>query len=216
MIEPSARSHPTLAPDRLSALVAVLDKAKQLGFLGPGPVQAHIDRALPILPLLPEDCAHALDLGSGGGVPGLVLAMAKPTVEWTLLEGSTTRSRFLHEAIGLLELTPRVLVVAQRAEDAARSSLRGSFDAVTARSFGAPAVTAECGAPFLRLGGKLIVAEPPGGIPSRWPRSNLAQVGLALGASIESPSAFQVLIQVETCPERFPRRTGVPAKRPLF
>src|SRR5581483_4448045 len=98
---------------------------------------------------------------SGGGLPGLPLALAQPSRAWVLLECVTTRARFLAQAVITLGLTERVAVVAERAEDAGRGPLRGGFDAVIARSFGAPAVTAECAAPFLEAGGVLVVASPP-------------------------------------------------------
>jgi 16S rRNA (guanine527-N7)-methyltransferase len=109
-----------------------------------------------------------------------------------------------------------VRVVAARAETAGRSDLRGEFDLVVARSFGPPAVTAECAAPFLRVGSRLLVTEPPGGLPHRWDPDGLAYLGLKVDARIVAPTAFQILIQDVVCPDRFPRRVGVPAKRPLF
>ena len=70
-------------------------------------------------------------------------------------------------------------ILGAAAEDAGRDAeWRGGFDLVTARSFGAPAVVAECGAPFLRVGGRLVVSEPPSDGPTRWPVEGLAAVGL--------------------------------------
>ena len=216
MTQPTSRSSPAFSFKQLTNLTAALEKAKRRGFLGPGPVGAHIEHALPILTLLSEDSREALDLGSGGGVPGLVLAIARPGIRWTLLDGSVTRSRFLLHAVEHLELSHRVNVTALRAEEAARTALRGTFDTVTSRGFGAPAVTAECASPFLAPGGRLIVAEPPDGAPSRWPLQGLELLGMAPGVRVTSPSAFQVLEQVVQCADRYPRRTGIPAKRPLF
>jgi 16S rRNA (guanine527-N7)-methyltransferase len=149
-------------------------------------------------------------------VPGLPLALAEPESTWVLLDGSQTRAEFLRGAVASLKLGNRVDVVGERAEVAARGPLRGQFDLVVARSFASPAATAECGAPFLRVGGQLIVAEPPGGRPDRWDRDGLARLGLRIGDRIPAPTAYQVMVQVAACPQRFPRRVGVPAKRPLF
>jgi 16S rRNA (guanine527-N7)-methyltransferase len=193
-----------------------LTSAQGLGFLGPGPVEPHIERALDLYGRLTETPKRALDLGSGGGLPGLPLAMADSATAWVLLDGSQTRAEFLRAAIERLGLGDRVAVVGQRAETAARSRLRGSFDLVVARSFASPAATAECGAPFLRLAGQLIVAEPPGGQPDRWDSPGLARLGLRIGDRVVEPTAYQTLVQVELCPDRFPRRVGIPAKRPLF
>jgi 16S rRNA (guanine527-N7)-methyltransferase len=160
--------------------------------------------------------AHGLDLGSGGGLPGLPLALARPDTSWILLDGGTSRAAFLEEAVEQLRLGDRVRVVASRAEEAGRGELRSTLDVVVSRSFGPPAVTAECAAPFLRPGGRLMVAEPPGGQPSRWNQTGLAQLGLSIDRQVSQPTAIQILIQCEPCPNRYPRRTGVPAKRPLF
>jgi len=159
--------------------------------------------------------ARALDLGSGAGVPGLVLALHWPESRWILLDAGVRRATVLTQAVTALGLDARVGVVCARAEEAGQNPAhRGHYDLVTARSFGAPAVTAECGAPFLRVGGILAVTEPPDAT-SRWPVEGLATFGLAPGASSTTPNAQQ-LIAVSPCPDRYPRRTGVPAKRPLF
>lgn len=209
-------------PDRarraiLAELRGVLDRARELGFLGPGPADQHVIRALDLAGAVEKIPARALDLGSGGGVPGLPLALLWPESEWVLLDGSLKRSSFLEEAIDELGLSARVTVVAERAETAGRSpSLRATFDLAVARGFAGPAVTAECGSPFLRRGGRLVVAEPPGGEPGRWDPEGLDQLGMARGPTLDSPTAAQVLVQVELCPDRYPRRVGIPAKRPLW
>lgn len=167
--------------------------------------------------LIPAGATRGLDLGSGGGLPGLPLAVGGSPLTWVLLEGGVTRARFLEEAVSRLGLGQKVQVVSARAEEAGRGALRSSLDVVLARSFGPPAVTAECGAPFLRVGGRLIVAEPPkGSSEGRWPDGPLAELGLATLERVESPSTFQVLEQRSLCPARYPRRNGVPTKRPLF
>jgi 16S rRNA (guanine527-N7)-methyltransferase len=142
--------------------------------------------------------------------------MLWPESEWLLLDGSVKRCSFLEDALVQLELGGRATVLAERAEVAGRTALRATFDLVVARSFAAPAVTAECGSPFLRAGGRLLVAEPPGGDPERWDQVALAELGLELVAGPAGPTSHQSLIQASLCPERYPRRVGVPAKRPLF
>jgi 16S rRNA (guanine527-N7)-methyltransferase len=101
---------------------------------------------------------------------------------------------------------------------------------VLARSFGRPAVVAECAAPLLRPGGWLVVSEPPGSSPEdrpdlpsdppgegpRWPAEPLGQLGLTPDQLVHEEFDYQTLRQADPCPERFPRRDGVPAKRPLF
>ncbi len=201
-------------------LIEVLEESRGLGFLGPAPVLGHIEHALDLAQLIGSSVpARALDLGSGGGVPGLVLLVALPQVRMVLLDAQRRRTAFLERAIIHLGLEGRATVVTARAEAAGRQAeLRHGFDLVVARSFGPPATTAECGAPFLRVGGRLVVSEPPLG-PDRWPATGLAELGLAPVEVHGGPGAvfhYAVLEAQDRCDERFPRRDGVPAKRPLF
>lgn len=179
-------------------------------------MEPQVRRATDLGAVISDWAGRALDLGSGGGLPGLPLALSQPSVEWVLLEGSTRRAEFLVEAVETLALTDRVRVVAERAEVAGKGPLRETFGLVFARSFGKPSVTAECGAPFLVAGGRLVVAEPAGGQPERWPASGLGLLGLTLGPAYTDPSAIQILVQSDSCPTRYPRRIGIPTKRPLF
>lgn len=162
------------------AVLGALAEARALGFLGPGPLDAHLSSAAAFDVALRGSLeGRALDLGSGGGVPGLLLAEAYPAVSWMLLDRNRRRTSFLARAVADLGWVGRVVVLRASAEDAAHEpGLRGEFAAVVARSFGPPAVTAEIGAGFLLPGGRLLVAEPPFPDPSRWPAAGLASLGL--------------------------------------
>jgi 16S rRNA (guanine527-N7)-methyltransferase len=131
-----------------------------------------------------------------------------------LLDANARRGAFLEQVAGEVGVGDRVVVLVDRAERAARlERCRSAFDLVTARSFGPPAVTAECATGFLRVGGKLLVSEPPEDGGRRWVPEGLAELGLSdRGRS----GSIRVLEQVSLTPERFPRRVGVPAKRPLW
>lgn len=197
-------------------LLGQLERSRQLGFLGPGPVADHVLHAGAFLDVLAAVDGRVIDLGSGGGVPGLVIAAARSELEVVLLEAMGKRCDFLRSAAAELALS-NVTVVQERAEKAGRGALRGSADAVVARGFGPPAVTAECAAPLLSVGGLLAVSEPPeGGAEGRWPSEPLAAVGLEPRLRRAGPPAIQTLRQVVACPATYPRRDGMPAKRPLF
>jgi 16S rRNA (guanine527-N7)-methyltransferase len=89
---------------------------------------------------------------------------------------------------------------------------------VVTRSFGPPSVTAECAVGFLQSpGGRLLVSEPPTPDAGRWSVDGLGLLGLAIGARVQRGGAtVQVLSSTTALDERYPRRTGVPDKRPLF
>lgn len=173
--------------------------------------------------------SRLLDLGSGAGLPGLVLAWSWPDAEVVLLEANARRGAALESVIGRVGWGERVRVVVDRAETRARmAGFRGAFPVVVARSFGAPAVTAECGAGFLRVGGILVVSDPPqarpagsdppeGGSP-RWPAAELAGLGLRRLRGCDAPQAhFTVLTRTaEVLDDAVPRRDGVPARRPRW
>ena len=100
--------------------------------------------------------------------------------------------------------------------------MRGTFDLVTARSFAPPAATAECAAPMLKQGGALVVSEPPDALgASRWPDVALATLGL-IRTSTETvvtpagPVTLSRMLATTSCPQHYPRRVGIPFKRPLF
>ncbi len=203
-------------------LGAVLARSRELGFLGPLPVEHQIEHALGFWKVA-QACGisptrRILDLGSGGGIPGLVIQERWNQVPLTLLDGSVRRCEFLEEACDELDVRPRVEVRCGRAEELGHlTDLRASFDLVVSRSFGAPPLVAECSAPFLAPGGHLIVSEPPDEeTEQRWPADGNSLVGLGPARLVVEGFRFAVMEQQELCPDRYPRRTGVPAKRPLF
>jgi 16S rRNA (guanine527-N7)-methyltransferase len=205
------------------ALRDVLLRSRELGFLGPGDVDAHVRNAEAFLVGIPPSPAsrslRLLDLGSGGGVPGLVIAAERSDLQITLLDAAERRTAFLEWAVHELGVGTRVSVVRGRAEELARDEpLRGAFDVVTARSFGPPAVTAECAVGFLSgPGSVLLVSEPPGGDPDRWPAEPLAAMGLRPGTTwTNGVATVRALDVIGPCPPSLPRRVGVPARRPRF
>ena len=198
-------------------LEAVLVDARALGLLGPGPIAPQLEHARAFVRALAND-VRVLDLGSGGGLPGLVVLAERRDVSGVLLDSVQRRCDFLREACERLRYGDRAEVVCARAEQAARDPRwRATFDVVTARSFGAPAVTAECAVGFLRPGGTVLVSEPPVPDPSRWPADGLAGLGLVAEAVPEALPAHLVRLRLVGAVEpRWPRRVGIPRKRPLW
>jgi 16S rRNA (guanine527-N7)-methyltransferase len=195
-------------------LLAQLERARGLGFLGPGPVEAHVAHTAGFLDAIEGVSGTVVDLGSGGGVPGLIIGVARPDLDLLLLDATESRCRFLEHAVR--ELALAATVVEGRAETIGHGTHRGSAAAVVARSFGPPAATAECAAPLLDVGGLLVVSEPPAPGAERWPVAGLAPLGLVPLHRAAGPPVVQVLRQASACPPAYPRRDGLPAKRPLF
>ena len=201
----------------------VLGRSLVAGFLGSPLIDDHIDHACGFAAAVFSEGRTVpgtlVDLGSGGGVPALVLAEIWPTTKVAMVEANERRCRFL-EAEVLDPDRGRVTVLPHRAEVIGQdSSYRQTFEVVTSRSFGSPGVTAECAAPLLAAGGLLVVSDPPGvPVEERWPPEPLNLLGLALLHRFRYQDRYNYacLEKVSDCPPRYPRRVGVPAKRPLF
>lgn len=196
----------------MAALSRVLGDAQRYGYLGQGAVADHVRHSLAFM--VPDwPLGDVAELGSGGGVPGLVLARATDR-SFSLVERGAARAAFLRRAVQVLGLGERVAVVEADAHDVGRDPAhRGRYGVVVARGFAAPAITAECAAPLLREGGRLLVSEPPGGAGVRWDPAVLAKLGLVF---VEVVDGVAVLDQVRACPAPYPRRSQVAARRPLW
>lgn len=115
----------------------------------------HIADALTLLKYLPKDDHRLVDVGSGGGVPGIPLAIARPDVRVLLVEATKKKAAFLETTADTLKLS-NVSVSEWRAEDVARSANREAFDIATARAVGAIDLLAEWCLPLVRVGGRML------------------------------------------------------------
>ena len=203
---------------------AQLRRSSELNFLGSMPLDDQIDHALGFVWAIEQELSgppeSVVDLGTGGGLPGLVLIGCWPDASFALIDSNQRRTDFLAQEIERSNDSDRVSVVRARAEDAGRvDDLRERSDVLVARSFGSPGTTAECASPLLAVGGRVIVSEPPGQQDGeRWNRVGLALLGLERSERYRYLGRFgyQVLRKVDACEDRYPRRVGIPAKRPLF
>ena len=202
-------------------LYRALEESRARGFLGPTSIEVQIEHAMGFRRVW-DSVASApphqfLDLGSGGGLPGLVLFdfWQSPA---TFVDSMVKRTNFLQEVLSWEDAPPNGRVVNGRAEELSRRiDLDGLFPLVSARSFGPPAVTAECATRFLEIGGVLIVSEPPDDEGAeRWNPSALGQLGLRPEGRVREGAAFQVIRKVRETPDRYPREIGTPGKNPLF
>jgi 16S rRNA (guanine527-N7)-methyltransferase len=108
----------------------------------------HVPECVALAGLLPTGARRLLDVGSGGGFPGLVIAIVRPDLDVHLLDSTAKKTDFLREAADVLELS-NVTVHTGRAEELGRGELRGSFDVVTARAVAALSRLLAWTVPFL-------------------------------------------------------------------
>lgn len=160
-----------------TALLAALAAIAARGAIGEASLVDAVTHAEQFVHALPTAARSLADLGSGGGLPGLVIAVRRPDLAITLVERRHSRADLLLRAVRALSMTDRVSVVADDVRVlGARAA--ATFDAVTARSFAAPPVTARWAGVLLRTGGALVVSEPPDDGSNRWPDELLTMHGL--------------------------------------
>jgi 16S rRNA (guanine527-N7)-methyltransferase len=167
-----------------------------------------------------REASRIADLGAGAGLPGLVLAIALPDAEVALVESVGKKCAWMEATVERLGLT-NARVVRARVEEWDEG--RGACDAVTARALGALPVVCEYAAPLLREGGVLVAWK--GAVEEVEEADGLAAAE-ALGLERDAVLAVQpyagserrtlhVFRKVAPTPERYPRRAGMAAKRPL-
>ena len=168
--------------------------------------RVHVDGALEALPLL-ED-GPVVDVGSGGGSPGIPLAAARPDLDFDLLESNRRKCEFLRRVAEEFENAAALCV---RAEDHARGEGREAYAIALARALAPPQVAAEWCLPLVRAGGRAILFVGPSA-----DRAAVAKASSLLGAELEDASGgFFLLRKTGSTPEQFPRRPGLARKRPL-
>jgi 16S rRNA (guanine527-N7)-methyltransferase len=184
-------------------------------------IDAHVADALVALDLEPVRTAERIaDLGSGAGFPGLVLAATLPHAHVSLVESSGRKCAFIERAVVAMGVV-NVAVVCERAESWDAGA--GSADVVTARALASLSVLVEYAAPLLVEGGSLVAWK------GRRDAGEEADGAAAAAATGLEPTAvvavrpwdgaehlhLHVYTKVRQTPNRFPRRPGIAAKRPL-
>lgn len=165
----------------------------------------------------------AIDIGSGAGFPGLPIKIVRPGLRLTLLEAHGRRAAFLQRLVQRLGLKD-VMVINARAEKAAHDpSHREAYDLALARAVAPLAVLTELTLAFLKVGG--LLAAPKGSGARREVREAAGALHacgglLASLRPLEVPGAgtaptLVLVRKTSSTPARFPRRPGIPAKRPL-
>jgi 16S rRNA (guanine527-N7)-methyltransferase len=172
-------------------LVSVLQAMHARGAIGEASIVGAITHAEQFVHMIPGTARTLADLGSGGGLPGLVIACRRTDLSITLVERRHTRADLLRRAVAALGAVERVTVYADDVRTLAASAPR-SFDVVTARSFAAPSVTVRWASELLVGGGTLIVSEPPTDDPLvRWPHALLTKHELTDRGRVQGVRTFE-------------------------
>ncbi len=162
------------------------------------------------------------DLGSGGGAPGLPLALVRPDLSLVLVESLGRKVTWLQEMVLALGLGDRVQVALSRSEDLARDPAhRASYDAVVAKALASLPVLVELALPLLRPGGRLYAYKGPAlGEEIEASRRALIELGGRVQESIpyralDRERLLCVIEKDRPTPDRYPRRAGIPERKPL-
>lgn len=179
----------------------------------------HFFDSLLISPYIPSG-SHLLDVGSGAGFPGMVLAIARPDIHVTCMEPTTKRSDFLEQVAKACQL-PNVVVVNERAEDAV-VRLRESFDVVTARAVAALDMLSELTLPFVKVGGLFLAMK---GMKGNEEVDQAAFAIKTLGGKVIASDAFEdehmgkryivTIEKIKGTPKQYPRSYAKIKKTPL-
>jgi 16S rRNA (guanine527-N7)-methyltransferase len=181
----------------------------------------HVADALTLLPYLPAGPLRIADVGSGGGVPGIPLAIVRSDCSFVLIESTRKKASYLRDAVRQLKL-PNVLVNDSRAEEVARTDQRESYDVVTARAVGALVWLAEWCLPLTKKGGK-VLAMKGAKIAEELPEANKA-IRLLGGAEpavhpVDLPAAeHHVLVEIlkmSRTDAKYPRNPTATGGNPL-
>ncbi|HTE66645.1 MAG TPA: 16S rRNA (guanine(527)-N(7))-methyltransferase RsmG, partial [Candidatus Binatia bacterium] len=185
----------------------------------------HLLDSLAALPLVDRLApGEVIDLGSGGGLPALPLAMARPQMRWTLVDSVAKKAAVLGDFAAALGLR-NVTVIADRAEVLGRDPRhRERYDIATARACASLPVLAELALPLVAAGGSLIAWKGPlteGDEEVRRGRAAIAQLGggelriVETGLPALGGHRLVVVPKERATDARFPRRPGEPGRRPL-
>lgn len=213
----SAAGVPADLAERLAVYGALLLEAnRRVNLTGAKEAEALVPHLLDALTLAGDVGDSLADVGSGGGLPGIPLALATGA-RVALIEPIAKKAAFLERALGELGIAGEVL--AERAEVAGRDERwRERFASATARAVATAPTVAELTVPFLRLGGHALLQRAATDAAERQALEDAAPM---LGAALveERPLGGErrifVLEKRQPTAHRFPRRNGVPEKRPL-
>ena len=199
--------------NKITNLTAIRDKKESL--------EKHFIDSLMLYNFIGDDVKTAIDIGTGAGFPGMVLAIARPDIEFTLMDSIGKKTKFLEklkEEIGI----DNARVVNARAEEFIKLEGREEYDIGTSRAVADFRIILEYVTPFLKIGGNFLVQK----VKYKREFEEAKNAMDILKVSIKNISSFKlphlnedrVIIEAlknDKCDEKYPRRAGIPTKRPL-
>lgn len=172
-----------------------------------------------LYPLNEKLSGTLIDVGTGAGIPGIILAFTQ-NLEVTLLDSKHKKIEFLEEVKKRLSLR-NVRLVCERAEILGRVE-REIYDYATSRAVAKLNVLLELTAPFVRIGGKLLLYKGPRYVEEFFEAERVAK---ELGVDLEKTISYELLTsekrvllvfkKIKGTPQKYPRKPGIPQKRPL-
>lgn len=161
------------------ALEPVLRAAQKIGALSGAPIDQIIGHALWFAKAIPSSAKRVIDLGSGAGVPGLIVAFERPELELVLVDRRSGRTDLLSRSVLALNLDSRVSVKCSEIGDLVRdSNFFKRFDAAISRGLGPSLETLRLSRDLVKLGGVVIISEPPPTTQSRWNPEDVSSLAL--------------------------------------
>ena len=181
----------------------------------------HVGDAMTLLAFLPKEPHRLADVGSGGGVPGIVLGIVRPDIEIVLIESTKKKADFLASATKELKLA-NVTVEPRRAEEVANSRQRESFDVAAARAVGTLEILVEWLLPLVKVKGQALVMKGPKGVEELRQAERVIPMlgggaGETIAADLQAGMGHLIIKipKVARTPPRFPRDPSVAKGLPL-
>ncbi len=163
------------------------------------------------LKFLPE-VRNIIDVGSGGGLPGVVWAIMRPESQITLIDSINKKCEAMQEIINSLEIN-NVNIICARSEDFARTH-RGKFDLACARAVASAGVTAELLAPLVKISGQIItfkgekVHDELSEVNNKWHKLGLSEPEIKFYGDKDSYKCLVIWEKISKCPSIYPRKPG--------
>lgn len=173
--------------------------------------------------LASERNGRVMDLGSGGGIPGMILAITMPDTTFALLDATGKKVRFLNEVIQAIGLTNTTAVQGRAEELAHQIDWRSAWDVMTARAVTSLSALIELGLPFVSLKGWLVLPKGPdlddelaiGRKAAGKLGGNIVEASFLPDAGSLVDTRLVLVRKDAPTPAGFPRRVGLPARSPL-